>query len=400
MDIERVLGRLPDGAVDRLLDTAAGRGWSGRMFNRALGLRVQSAPPPLPARSAAETRVTIGPANTVEQAYLWSRAWERTDPRSAALSVMIDGSPRLRADIVVHRAVAAGSRRWQSAFRELLLAQTHVIGESGRPFLGGLHAADPYAELEFLRDRGVSVGVLFHGSDIRDPAAHLRREPHSPFGDAGVPSALLHRKALRNLRRSQHLGAPIFVTTPDLLLDVPEAIWCPVTIDAERWSSSEWEPDRPRVVVAHAPSNGALKGSGFIDPILQRLDAEGLITYRRVAGVAPSEMPAVYADADIVVDQVRMGLYGAAAVEAMASGAVAVAHVSDQVRSVVRERSGLDLPIVEAVPENLESVIRDLASDGSRRQTLRRAGEEFAAAVHSGSYSVAALRGALSQPVF
>lgn len=391
MNTERILERLPDTFADRLLDTAAGRGVSGLLFNRALGFGAHTTVPTLPLRSDAITRIVIGPANTVEQAYLWSRAWERSSPNTSALSVMIDGLPRVRADIRVPRAVAAGSRAWQRRLEGMLLDQTHVIQESGRAFLGGLHDADPFRELAHLRARGVAVGVLFHGSDIRDPAAHLQREKHSPFGDPGVPTELLQRKALRNRRRARELGAPVFVTTPDLLRDLPEAVWCPVTIDRRRWAASAQSHDPARVIVAHAPSNGALKGSAFIDPVLQKLDAEGVITYRRVESVAPEEMPKVYGGADIVVDQVRMGLYGAASAEAMACGAVAVAHVSDCVRRLVRERSGLELPIVQAVPEDLEDVVRRLAQDHDRRRGLRRRSGEFVSAVHSGQFSVRAL---------
>lgn len=395
MDIERLLGRLPAPVTDRLLDTAAGRGWSGRILNRFLGLRGHASVPALPPRSDAAVRIAIGPANTVEQAYLWCRAWEFSDPEASALSIMIDGSPRLRTDIRVPRAIAAGDRDWQRSLEALLSERTHVIQESGRAFLGGLHDADPFRELAHLRRSGVAVGVLFHGSDIRDPAAHLQREKHSPFADPGVPTVLLRRKALRNRRRARDLGAPVFVTTPDLLLDVPEAHWCPVTIDVERWASPGRSGESARVIVAHAPSNGVLKGSDLIDPVLGRLDAEGLITYRRVEGVAPEAMPAVYADADIVVDQVRMGLYGAASAEAMAAGAVAVAHVSEQVREVVRERSGRELPVVQAVPEDLEDVIRRLAADAALRGDLRRRGSEFVTAVHSGPFSVRTLADAL-----
>lgn len=397
MDIEHTLGRLPERLTERVLDTAAGRGWSGLLLNRAIGLRGDASVPPLPPRSDAAIRVAIGPANTVEQAYLWCRAWEQSSPHAQALAVMIDGSPRLRADVRVSRAVAAGSRRWQQRLEAMLLDRTHVIQESGRAFLGGLHDADAFRELAHLRSNGVAVGVLFHGSDIRDPAAHRQRERHSPFADPGVPTELLRRKAARNRRRARELGAPIFVTTPDLLHDVPEAIWCPVTIDADRWATTGPAGDSARIVVAYAPSNGTLKGTAFIDPVLRRLDAEGVIAYRRVEGVPPEAMPAVYADADIVVDQVRMGLYGAASAEAMASGAVAVAHVSDQVRAVVRERSGLDLPVVQAVPEDLEEVVRGLAADADLRGELRRRGTEFVAAVHSGPYSVRALIGALGE---
>src|SRR5690606_40172359 len=110
------------------------------------------------------------------------------------------------------------------------------------------------------------------------------------------------------------------VSTPDLLLDAPRAVWLPVVVDPQRWRSENPVLTRARPVVVHVPSNPWLKGSDVVDAELTRLAERGVVDYRRVSGIASAEMPAVLAEADIVVDQLRMGLYGVAACEAMAGG--------------------------------------------------------------------------------
>src|SRR5665811_2516908 len=85
-----------------------------------------------------------------------------------------------------------------------------------------------------------------------------------------------------------------------------------------------------------------MKGSDLIDPLLERLHADGVIEYRRVQDIEPKEMPAIYGDADIVVDQLALGSYGVAACEAMAAGRIVLGHVSEQVRSAAQEAAGLD----------------------------------------------------------
>jgi glycosyltransferase involved in cell wall biosynthesis len=129
---------------------------------------------------------------------------------------------------------------------------------------------------------------------------------------------------------------------------------------------------------------------------MRALDHEGVIRYREVSGVPADAMPAVYADADIVLDQFLIGGYGVAACEAMASGSVVVGHVSPGARDHVRTESGLELPIVEATPRTLTSVVRELVADADRRRTAGDAGRAFVSAVHSGAFSSRVLSAFLS----
>ncbi len=96
-----------------------------------------------------------------------------------------------------------------------------------------------------------------------------------------------------------------------------------------------------------------MKGTQLIAPVLERLAERGTIDFRYVEGVAAADMPALYGEADIVLDQFRIGSYGVAACEAMAAGRVVVGHVSPAVRSHVLRATGLELPIVEATPDSL-----------------------------------------------
>jgi hypothetical protein len=118
-------------------------------------------------------------------------------------------------------------------------------------------------------------------------------------------------------------------------------------------------------------------------PTLERLEAEGLIELTLIQGVPSGQMPAAFARADVVLDQFRAGSYGVAACEAMAAGCIVVGQVTSQVRDAVRERTGRDLPIIDATPTTLEAVLRELAADpdlDSRRASMI----EFVHSVHDG----------------
>ncbi len=106
-----------------------------------------------------------------------------------------------------------------------------------------------------------------------------------------------------------------------------------------------------------------------------------MIEYRPVSGVPNDAMPALYGEADVVVDQFRIGNYGVAACEAMAAGASS-SHVDDQVRSAARDASGLDVPIVEATPDTLSDVLRRIAGDREAFREVASRGPRFVDTLH------------------
>lgn len=351
----------------------------------------------------APVAVFVGPANSAGQAYRWALAIRREfeDASAVSLATIPRGarSAAFPVDIAVPLAATVFSRRWQRAQRrELVNGFTHVLIESGRhPVRGvtGGSAADPVRE---LTRAGLRTAFLWHGSDIRLPSAHARSESDSPFGPRGSypkdQTERLERNAAANLKAVAELDVPVFVSTPGLL-DVPRSVWLPVVVDIASWATSDRPLTSERPVVAFAPSNPAMKGDPRIDAQLRRLETEGLITYRRVEGVAAVEMPQLYRSADIVLDQFRLGDYGVTACEAMAAGRVVVGHVTDRVRTEVLRATGRELPIVESRLDAVEETIRALIEDRSGAQAVAASGRSYVEAVHDGRASAQALSGFL-----
>jgi glycosyltransferase involved in cell wall biosynthesis len=145
----------------------------------------------------------------------------------------------------------------------------------------------------------------------------------------------------------------------------------------------------------HVPSNPVVKGTVLIAEPMRRVVDQGIVSYEQLRGIASSKMPSVYAQNDVVLDQFRLGSYGVAACEAMAAGCVVVSHVTEFVRSSVEDRVGMELPIIEATPDNLAEVLTALAADAGLRREVAGRGRAFVAAIHSGERSAAVLSEAL-----
>lgn len=345
----------------------------------------------------SRTRLLIGPVNSAGQGYQWARAAERIDGVSATDFMYrspgdVFGYP---SDQSVDTVYFRTNRRWQRAQRRAVQRRyTHVIVESGRQLFG---TTVPVVEqISALQRKGLRVALLWHGSDIRLPSRHASREPDSPFR-AGryAETDRLEAIALSNHALMDTGDLPVFVSTPDLLAEVPAATWLPVVVDVATWDACAVRAPmkgRSRPVVVHAPSNAGLKGSDLVTGLLHRLHEEELIDYREVRGVPASAMPAVYGAADIVLDQFGLGIYGVAACEAMAAGRIVVSHVSDQVRESVRRLTGDELPIVEARAGELEQVLRRIVAMPDVALTTAARGPEFVHSHHEGSRSAEALR--------
>lgn len=384
---------------------------AGRMFDRlprsvqvrllpsAFGISRRDLPAPITPPKGSR-RLYIAPANYAGAATAWARAADGIADVGARNMVVRQGDAfAFPADYEVPAGVFAYSARWQRAqFRAVAAGFSHVIVEAQRPLFGTLFAGDPsdtgatvLAEVRALRARGVEIAMLCHGSDIRLPSRHAALEPDSPFAahPDGPPAysdtQLLEEYASANRSLLSLVGAPVLVSTPDLLIDVPEASWLPLVIPPTWFELNAGPPLlRERPVVVHVPSRAGLKGSELIEATMRRLHDEGLVTYERHENLPSARMPAVYGAADIVLDQFAIGNYGVAAGEAMAAGRLVVSHVSAQVRDHVASLGRGALPVVESRARDLERTLRDILADRSRARAIAAEGPAFVRALHDG----------------
>ncbi|WP_052166667.1 glycosyltransferase family protein [Microbacterium profundi] len=342
---------------------------------------------------SAPRRLLIAPVNSAGQGYAWARSAERIGDVAAA-NYMFRGADDVFgfvADHVIPATALLSNERWRRAQRDAIFKNfTHMIIESG------IHLVESNGELlpliRELQQHGVRVALLWHGSDIRLPSAHARREPDSPFGNGYPDTEILEQIASRNKAVVDEAAVAVFVSTPDLLADVPQANWLPVVVEPSTWEASSPALERERPVVLHVPSRAGLKGTALIEATMARLHEEGVIEYREVHGVPVAQMPQLYAGADIVLDQFLAGSYGVAACEALAAGRVVIGHVADEVRRTVQELTGHDVPIVQARTTTLEASLRRIVADREEARAMARRGPEFVRSVHDGRTSAEVLR--------
>jgi hypothetical protein len=331
----------------------------------------------------------IGPRNGNGQAWAWAQAvrdWTGDIDVETFAAEFETGVLAMR--FPADHQIPIGSwkaRSWQAWWaRYVLTTFSHLLLEQALTACGSLHGRLYFDELPMLKARDIEVGLVFRGSEIRDPAAHAARHRWSPFRDPDDPLTRRLQEFVSITRgQLEHFDGPVFVTTLDLLDDVPRARWLPQAIDLDVWSPGPPVLERPVPRVLHAPSREGIKGSRFVDEVCSQLANEGLIDYVRVRGVPYADMPALIANADIVIDQLALGAYGVLALQALASERVVIGHVADNVRTRLPE----PLPIVEATPHDLHTVLRRVLDDRSWFSRSAARGRAYVRRYHDGSYS-------------
>jgi hypothetical protein len=128
-----------------------------------------------------------------------------------------------------------------------------------------------------------------------------------------------------------------------------------------------------------------IKGTGAIQAAVERFQAEGMaVRLIFVTGVRNTEVRYLQIQADVIVDQLNYGRYGATAREAMMLGKPTICYINrSEPKPADVLRSTQELPLVSATEETIYEVLRDLLLDRERRRRLGAAGRAFAMKWHS-----------------
>lgn len=352
------------------------------------------APGPWRPLGTAPVRLGLGTANFAGQLSALATAISAARP-DVGVEVVMAKPPstyRYPADRYLHFPAEHHLDVQLDQIRRVLAGYTHLIVDAFRPVLGRLNGDDIAADLPALRRAKIKVALLAHGSEIRHPGAHLARHAESAFQD--TPEELLDRLIVvteRNRRTAEESGLPVFVTTPDLLDDVPFATWAPLVVDIDAWTCDRPVLERPCPVVLHAPSKRWTKGTDRLLPVLQDLHDRRIIELRLVESLPHHEMVQQVWDADIVVDQLVMGTYGTFSCEAMAAGKVVVAYLSESVHRAV----GVRPPIASATPTTVGKTIESLLDDRPAAAALAAEGIRYVREHHDGRQTAAVFDGFL-----
>lgn len=364
----------------RAAPAGAGGGGSGKPVWTPLG--------------STRIKLGVGPANYAGQGAAFAQAVSQANPDVSVEVVMNHRADTFDypADVYVDATRLTELDAQLEQVKRVVGRYSHMLVDAFMPVFGRLNGDTIAGDLAALRKARIKVALLSHGSDIRHPARHLERHEFSLFRDApeGIAEKL-QRKAEVNRRIADECGLPLFVTTPDLLDDLPAAKWAPLVVDVASWATDRPVMERKRPVVLHAPSKRWTKGTDRIMPVLTELHEQGVIDFKLAEDIPWAEMRQLVKESDLVLDQFTTGSYGTFAVEAMAAGKPVIGYISD---AVLAATNG-ELPVITATPDTLREVLGSLIDDRDAAAAVGRASVEFARDYHDGRWTAQVLSGFL-----
>lgn len=151
-------------------------------------------------------------------------------------------------------------------------------------------------------------------------------------------------------------------------------------IDTSKFEFSPPKSENKRPLIVHAPTAPVCKGTKYILSALEKLKDECDFDFQLIQNMPHHIAKATIQKCDIFIDQLILGSYGMATMEALASGKVVVCYMKPNVKN---NEFPPELPIVNANPDNIFQTLKPLLVDASLRNNLGQESYNYALKYHS-----------------
>ena len=236
--------------------------------------------------------------------------------------------------------------------------------------------------------------VTYNGSDAR-----LSFETMYPDGEkhpdyAGIDDPLYANPVQENrikkrIAQFEKAGAHFFARNPDLIRCLPKgAQFLPYIIyGLNTIDTLPYKPSNTKLRVIHAPTNRLIKGTAQIIKAVDALEKKypGKIELQLVEGVDNQTARNIYLNADIIVDQLRVGWYGGFALECMKIGKPVIVYLNHDDLRYVPEQMAKDCreAVLEADCDTIEQTLEECIHDKNLLQRKAVAAIEYVQVWHN-----------------
>jgi glycosyltransferase involved in cell wall biosynthesis len=210
-------------------------------------------------------------------------------------------------------------------------------------------------------DARLSFGAMYPGK--------AQRQDYVGVDDPLYASAGKERRIKKRLSQFTSYGARFFALNPDLLRALPAgSVFLPYTIaNFSDLKAAPFLPQAHKIKIVHAPTNRIIKGTDYILSAVRALQKRypDKIELRLVERLGNEEAINIYMGADIIIDQLRIGWYGAFAVEAMAMCKPVIAYINEDDLRYVPSQMAKDCKeaLIRADCDTIESVLEHCVFD-------------------------------------
>lgn len=233
-------------------------------------------------------------------------------------------------------------------------------------------------DLAMLKQAGKKMIVHHHGSDIRVLSVAKRLNPY-----VRVKPEWTEEKIYSNVETLSGYIDHAVVQDPELEGYISHMYKhthiIPHTINVRNFKPKYPDPRKTSPLVVHAPTSRDLKGTEFILQAVHDLkESEIPFQFKLLEGITYEETRNLLSQADIVIDQLRIGASGYISSEAMAFGKPVICYLRED---LVTKYPG-NTPIINANPSTITSVLKELIQRPKSWNKLGKRGRKYIETYH------------------
>ena len=240
-------------------------------------------------------------------------------------------------------------------------------------------------DLKWARKTGKPIFVEWVGADIRD--IHYLRKINPHFNNNFEIIYKVRKIATKRVRKylSQFNNVQAIPTLcPEMSLFVDKkmfpnqkSLFQRINLTAFKLQLPKLDSSKPLII--HSPTSPILKGTQFVLEVISKLKKNYDFEFKLVTNMTRAEALEIMQKADIFIDQLILGSYGMASIEAMSFGKPVMTFIMPEVFE-----AGLpnECPIVNTNPVNLEENLIALITDAKLRHELGSLGRAYVEKYH------------------
>lgn len=238
---------------------------------------------------------------------------------------------------------------------------------SGHTLVDFASAGLDLLDLPFYRGKKI---FTFNGSDARQ-LVDVSENKYTPFVNSGSPpvNGLPYRRKKTRIEKIKKFADFCYVLNPDLMRFVgpDRSEFLPyIKYISYELGNQEYKVNTDQeFTIVHAPTNRFIKGTEYLIRAVKELKKKYSLKLILVEGMTHRKALEAYMQADVVVDQLRLGWYGGIAVEAMKMKKPVVCFINrNDLVNVPKDMSVALLDtVIEANIDNIKEVIEKLLVD-------------------------------------
>ena len=236
---------------------------------------------------------------------------------------------------------------------------------------GQTFTAYDYSELEMLKLLGKKMIMSYWGSEIRRLSISKQK---NPFAIAKILDENWILSKIMGI--SKYIDVAIVADHESLeyIYGYFKKIYIVrVSIDQKSLIPHYPLTDVKKPIIIHAPSDRYIKGTEYILNAVNNLKKVLDFEFVLIENIPHSEALEWYKKADVVIDQLNLGIYSTVSVEGMALGKPVISYI----RNDLKNKYPKNLPIVSATPKTIEKELTKLIKNPTLRYRLGIMGRQY-----------------------